>query len=113
MSINYSPLEDRVLLKAVKKNEIETTASGIIIPDTVKKQVCEAEVVAAGDGVYAKDTGSLIPTYVVRGNIVLVGANEGKPNGLEIEIETDTGKETVYILRESDILMIIKKKDKE
>lgn len=110
MSVGYTPLEDRVLVKATKKTELEKTEAGIIIPDTVKKQVCKAEVVAVGEGIFARDNGKLIPTYVIPGYIVLVGANDGKPNGLEIEIENDSGKETVYILRESDILMVITKK---
>ena len=42
------PLQDRVLVKRVDAEE--TTAAGIIIPDTAKEKPQEGEVVAVGPG---------------------------------------------------------------
>ena len=42
------PLQDRVLVKRVEAEE--TTAAGIIIPDTAKEKPQEGEVVAVGPG---------------------------------------------------------------
>ncbi len=42
------PLQDRVLVKRVEAEE--TTATGIIIPDTAKEKPQEGEVVAVGPG---------------------------------------------------------------
>jgi len=101
--MKYTPLEDRILVRPIKKTELETTDNGIIIPDSVKKEVAEGIVVAAGQGRYAPENGVAIPCIVAKGDMVLYGANQG----LEIEIDGEAGKETVRILRESDILLVV------
>jgi len=90
-------------VRPIKKTELETTDNGIIIPDSVKKEVAEGIVVAAGQGRYAPENGVAIPCLVNKGDKVLYGANQG----MEIEIDGEDGKETVRILRESDILLVI------
>jgi chaperonin GroES len=99
--MNYQPLEDRVLIRPVIKKETEITDGGILIPETVKKEVLEGEVVAAGQGRYAGETGEFMPTCLAKGDLVLFGAKQGMP----IEVN----KETLIIIRESDVLMLIKK----
>jgi chaperonin GroES len=91
MSINVTPLADRVLVEPSEAEE--TTASGIIIPDTAKEKPQRGTIVAAGNG--KKDE----PMTVKTGDTVLYG----KYAGTEINIE---GKDYL-IMRESDIFAII------
>lgn len=91
------PLEDRVLLKGV--SEVNTTASGIIIPVTASKERPQkAEVLAVGPGIMKKD-GSRLPMDVKVGDIVLVSkyaADEVKIDG-----------EDYYIIHQGSILAVI------
>lgn len=91
MSVNVKPLADRVLVEPSEAEE--TTASGIIIPDTAKEKPQRGTIVAAGAG--KKDE----PMTVKAGDTVLYG----KYAGTEINIE---GKDYL-IMRESDIFAII------
>jgi chaperonin GroES len=91
MSLNITPLADRVL---VEPAAAETkTASGLIIPDTAKEKPQKGTVVAIGNG--KKDE----PLTVKVGDTVLYG----KYGGTELKLEgTD-----YLMMRESDILAII------
>ena len=89
--VNITPLADRVLVEAAAAEE--TTASGIIIPDTAKEKPQKGVVVAVGNG--KKDE----PITVKPGDTVLYG----KYAGTEISYE---GKDYL-IMRESDIFAII------
>ncbi|MEP6870919.1 MAG: hypothetical protein ABI939_03615, partial [Anaerolineaceae bacterium] len=42
------PLADRIVITPLKQDEV--TASGLVIPDTVKEKPQQGEVVAAGPG---------------------------------------------------------------
>lgn len=91
MSVNVKPLADRVLVQAAPAEE--TTASGIIIPDTAKEKPQRGKVIAVGSG--KKDE----PMTVNVGDTVLYG----KYSGTEISIEgTD-----YLIMRESDIFAVL------
>lgn len=103
----HEPLEDRVLIKPIVEKD-EKTESGLYIPDTVKKDVKKGVVVACGPGRYAGETGVLIPTFLNKGDIVLYGATEGLE--IEIEKEDSSGKESVWIMREGSVLLLISKK---
>lgn len=103
--MNYSPLEDRILVRPKTAAELEKTDGGIIIPDSAKKEVKEGTVVAAGVGLYARDSGVWMPTVLGKGDVVLFGAGQGLP----ITVETDNGKEEVLIMREGDVLMLLAK----
>ena len=48
MSVQVTPLHDRVLIKRIE--EKETVKGGIIIPDTAKEKPQEGEVIAVGAG---------------------------------------------------------------
>ncbi len=60
--MKLKPLEDRVIIKAVK--EEEKTASGIVLPDTAKEKPMMGEVVAVGDGKWDEDGKKRIPVDV-------------------------------------------------
>lgn len=91
------PLEDRVLLKGI--SEMETTASGIIIPATASKdRPYKAEVLAVGPGIMKKD-GSRLPMDVKVGDQVLMS----KYAADEVKIED----QEYYIIRQTSILAII------
>ncbi|MFO0781083.1 MAG: co-chaperone GroES [Candidatus Gracilibacteria bacterium] len=81
------PLEDRIVVEPM--SEMETTASGIIIPDTVSKgKPKKGRVVAVGDGKYDND-GKRIPMDVKVGDVVLLedwGATEVKIEGKELYV---------------------------
>ena len=48
MSVNIKPLEDRIVVKPLEAEQ--TTASGLVIPDTAKEKPQEGEVQAIGPG---------------------------------------------------------------
>jgi chaperonin GroES len=89
------PLGDRVVLEPIAKEE--TTASGIVLPDTAKEKPQEGRVLAVGSGNF-KD-GDRIALEVKEGDRVLFS----KYAGTEVKFE---GKE-LLIMRESDILAIL------
>lgn len=100
----YSPMDDRVLVRPIKKTEPEITEAGLII-DMQKKEVMEGEVVESGIGFVARDTGVFVPNTLKKGDIVLCGVNAGQP----ITIDNGNGKEEVRVMREGDVIAVIKK----
>ena len=92
MSVNITPLHDRVLVRRLE--EQETAKGGIIIPDTAKEKPHEGEVIAVGAGKMEK--GHRIPLDVKVGDRILFG----KYTGNDIKIEN----QEYLILREEDIL---------
>ena len=91
--MKLKPLGDRLIVRAVE--EEQTTASGIVLPDTAKEKPQLGEVLAVGDGRY-DDAGKRIPMDVVKGDKVLYS----KYGGTEIKVEG----EDLLVLRESDVL---------
>jgi chaperonin GroES len=90
------PLHDRVLVKALEREE--KTVGGIIIPDTAKEKPMEGEVVSVGTG--SRDqNGQLHALEVKPGDKIMFG----KWSGTEIKID---GKEYL-IMKESDIMGVI------
>ena len=92
------PLNDRILVKRLE--EEETTAGGIIIPDSAKEKPAEGEIVAVGPG-KLNDKGERIAMDVKPGDIVLFS----KYGGTDVKIEGDD----YLIMREDDILGVIEK----
>lgn len=93
------PLGDRVLLSELDK-PVETTAGGIIIPDSVKQEsVKTARVESIGPGIYTQN-GVLIPMNVKVGDEVIIPPYN---QGMEVTI----GGNKYILLRESEILMVI------
>ena len=65
------PVNDKIVVKQIKKNEDEVTESGIILPDTVQDgKLLSGEVVAVGKGMYSHN-GTMIPPICEVGDIVL------------------------------------------
>jgi chaperonin GroES len=95
------PLGDRVVVRQ-HQDEFEKTASGIFIPDTVKKEKPEkGTVVAVGEGRRGED-GTLMPLSIKVGDTVVFskyGFDEIKING-----------EEYLIIKEDHILAVINEK---
>ena len=91
--MNLKPLGDRVIVQATE--EEETTASGIVLPDTAKEKPQKGKVLAVGDG-KLDDDGKRIPLDVAEGDEVLYS----KYGGTEIKVDGDD----LLVLRESDVL---------
>ena len=68
MSISIKPLEDRIVIRQVEAEQ--TTASGLVIPDTAKEKPQEGEVIAVGPG-RVDDSGNRIPVDVKVGDVVI------------------------------------------
>ena len=95
-NITFKPLGSRVLIEPVEQEE--TTASGIILPETAKEKPQQGKVLAAGPG-DRNDKGERVAMDVKTGDIVLFA----KYSGTEVKMD---GKK-LLILRESDILGIV------
>ena len=84
MSVNIKPLEDRILVQSLEAEQ--TTASGLVIPDTAKEKPQEGKVVAVGPGRFDEDGEKRIPLDVKVGDVVIYskyGGTEVKYNGVE------------------------------
>ncbi len=92
----FKPLHDRVLVRRVEGDD--TTAGGLIIPDSAKEKPAEGEVVSCGEGA-RKDSGELIDMAVSAGDKILFG----KWSGTEVTIDA----EELLIMKESDILGVL------
>jgi chaperonin GroES len=92
--MKLKPLGDRLILRAIE--EEETTASGIVLPDTAKEKPQKGKVLAVGDGRVNEDTGKRTPMDVAEGDEVLYS----KYGGTEIKVDG----EELLVLRESDVL---------
>jgi chaperonin GroES len=91
--MKLKPLGDRLIVRAIE--EEETTASGIVLPETAKEKPQRGEVLAVGDG--ARDeSGERIPLDVATGDTVLYS----KYGGTEVKVDG----EDLLVLRESDVL---------
>ena len=91
------PLDDRIV---VQPNEAEqTTASGLVIPDTAKEKPQQGKVLAVGPGKRAENTGELIPLDVSVGQTVLYS----KYGGTEVTVDG----EDLLILSSRDVLAIV------
>ncbi len=91
--IKIRPLDDRVVVEPVEAEE--TTAGGIVLPDTAKEKPQRGKVLAVGAGKLL-DSGERAEMSVAVGDEVIYG----KYGGTDIEVNG----EEVKILRESDIL---------
>jgi chaperonin GroES len=94
------PLEDRIVVRPGESEE--TTASGLVIPDTAKEKPQQGEVIAVGPGRRAENTGELVPVDVAAGDTVVYS----KYGGTEITFEG----EDLLILSSRDVLAKIAKK---
>ncbi|MGI8949716.1 MAG: co-chaperone GroES [Ornithinimicrobium sp.] len=96
MSVSIKPLEDRIVVQAVEAEQ--TTASGLVIPDTAKEKPQEGEVMAVGPG-RIDDNGNRVPMDVSVGDRVIYS----KYGGTEIK----HGGQEYLILSARDILAVV------
>ena len=96
MSVNIKPLEDRIVVRQVEAEQ--TTASGLVIPDTAKEKPQEGEVVSVGPG--ARDDKGVVNALELKaGDRILFG----KWSGTEVKIDG----EDLIIMKESDVLGVL------
>ena len=80
MAISIKPLEDRIVVQTLEAEQ--TTASGLVIPDTAKEKPQEGKVLAVGPG-RVDDSGKRIPIDVAEGDVVIYS----KYGGTEIKYQ--------------------------
>ncbi|HSJ25617.1 MAG TPA: co-chaperone GroES [Longimicrobiales bacterium] len=96
-STQIQPLADRIVVKALE--ETEQMRGGLYIPDTAKEKPQQGEVIAVGPG-RMTDDGKRVASELKAGDRVLYG----KYSGTEVTV----GDDQYLILRESDVLAVIK-----
>ena len=99
MSVSIKPLEDRILLQPLDAEQ--TTASGLVIPDTAQEKPPEGKVVATGPGRFDEAGDKRIPLDVAVGDVVIYS----KYGGTEVKYEG----EEYLLLSARDILAIVNK----
>ncbi|HZI92296.1 MAG TPA: co-chaperone GroES [Thermoleophilaceae bacterium] len=99
--MKLKPLGDRLIVQAIEEDE--TTASGIVLPDTAKEKPQRGKVLAIGDGKINEDTGKRTPLDVAEGDEVLYS----KYGGTEINVD---GEELIVLRESQDILAKVAKK---
>ncbi len=99
MSVSIKPLEDRIVVKPLDAEQ--TTASGLVIPDTAKEKPQEGEVLSVGPGRFDDAGAKRIPLDVKVGDTVLYS----KYGGTEVKY---SGQEYL-ILSARDVLAVIEK----
>ncbi|MCX6024373.1 MAG: co-chaperone GroES [Chloroflexi bacterium] len=93
MATSLKPLGDRIVLRAVTREEV--TVSGIVLPETAKEKPQEGEVIAVGPG-RLTDDGKHIPMELAAGDKVIFS----KYAGTEIKVDN----QDLLIMSERDIL---------
>ena len=94
--LNIKPLDDRIVVE--QSSAEETTAGGIVLPDSAQEKPQRGKVVAAGPG-RLLDSGERGKMSVKVGDEVFYGKYAGS--------DVDVKGETYVILKESDVLAII------
>ena len=93
------PLEDRIVVQANEGDQ--TTASGLVIPDTAKEKPQVGTVVAAGPGRWNEDGSGRVSLDVKVGDVVIYS----KYGGTEVKVDGDE----YLILSARDVLAILNK----
>ena len=97
MSVTIKPLEDRILVQPLDAEQ--TTASGLVIPDTAKEKPQEGKVLAVGPGRFDEDGENRIPLDIKEGDVVIYS----KYGGTEVKYD---GQEYL-LLSARDVLAIV------
>jgi len=96
---NLRPLADRVIVQALDKDD--TTASGLLLPETAKEKPQEGKVIAVGPGRWDEAGKKRLPLEVAVDDVVIFA----KYSGTEIK----NGDLKMLILSEKDILAVVQK----
>ena len=99
MSVSIKPLEDRILVETLEAEQ--TTASGLVIPDTAKEKPQEGKVLAVGPGRFDEDGDKRIPLDIKVNDVVIYS----KYGGTEVKYD---GQEYL-LLSARDVLAIVEK----
>ena len=91
MSVSIKPLEDRIVVRTLDAEQ--TTASGLVIPDTAKEKPQEGEVLAIGPG-RIDDNGNRVPLDVAVGDKVIYS----KYGGTEVKYDGDVQRDAVAVV---------------
>jgi len=97
VSVNIKPLEDRIVVQPLDAEQ--TTASGLVIPDTAKEKPQEGEVIAVGPGRFNDDGDERVPMDISVGDKVIYS----KYGGTEVKY----AGEEYLILSARDVLAIV------
>ena len=95
--VNIKPLEDRIVVTVLETEQ--TTASGIVIPDTAKEKPQEGTVLAVGPGRF--ENGQRLPLDIKEGDTVIFS----KYGGTEVKF----GADEYLILSARDVLAVVEK----
>ncbi|HEY9290682.1 MAG TPA: co-chaperone GroES [Microlunatus sp.] len=98
MAVTIKPLEDRILVEPLEAEQ--TTASGLVIPDTAKEKPQEGKVLAIGPG-RVDDSGNRIPVDVAENDVVIFS----KYGGTEVRYDN----KDLLLLNARDILAVVSK----
>lgn len=94
--IRLQPMGERIVVKRVESEE--TTAGGIVLPDSAREKPARGTVVAVGSG-RLLDDGSRAESQLSNGDVVLFSSYAGE----QVEID-----DVEYLLmREDDVLVVI------
>ena len=96
VATTIKPLEDRILIQPLEA--VQTTASGLVIPDTAKEKPQEGKVVSVGPG-RIDDNGNRVPLDVAVGDRVLYS----KYGGTEVKF----GSDEYLVLSARDVLAVV------
>ena len=96
--VPVKPLGDRIVVQPLEAEQ--TTASGLVIPDTAKEKPQEGTVVAAGPG-RIDDNGNRVPLDVNVGDVVIYS----KYGGTEVKY----AGEEYLVLSARDLLAVVEK----
>ncbi len=94
--VSIRPLGEKVLIQRTEAEE--TTAGGIVLPDTAKEKPKRGTVLKVGDG-RLLDSGDRQPLQVKEGDQVLFTSYAGT--------EVKVGGQEMIIMDESDILAVL------
>jgi chaperonin GroES len=95
--MNLRPLSDKVIVTSSTKEE--TTASGLVLPDTASKERPEQGTVAAVGPGRVDDSGKIIPMSVKVGDKVVF--KKYSPDEVKVD------EKEYLVLSESDIIAVI------
>jgi chaperonin GroES len=98
VAVTIKPLEDRILVKPLDAEQ--TTASGLVIPDTAKEKPQEGKVLAIGPG-RIDDNGQRVPLDVAENDVVIFS----KYGGTEVRYDN----KDLLLLNARDILAVVSK----
>ena len=94
--MKLTPIGDKVVVKRIDAEE--TTAGGIVLPDSAREKPAEGRILSVGDGAVLED-GSHAELQVSEGDRVLFSSYAGT--------EVNIDGEELLVMSESDILAVV------